>query len=66
MLCLSRKVGESIVIPSLGITITVLKIESRGDGQTVIGVDAPPDIAVHRWEIAERIRRQAQEVADEH
>ena len=61
MLCLSRKAGESIVIPSLGITITVLKIESRGDGQAVTGIDAPPDIAVHRWEIAERIRREAVE-----
>ena len=61
MLCLSRKVGESIVIPSLGITITVLKIESRGDGQAVIGVNAPPDIAVHRWEIHERLKREAVE-----
>ena len=61
MLMLRRKVGESIVLPGLGITIAVMAIESRGDGQVMIGIDAPPDVVVHRWEIAERIRREAVE-----
>ena len=62
MLVLSRKAGESIVLPDLGITITVLSIESKhGEWQARLGVDAPPDIAVHRWEIHERIKREEAE-----
>lgn len=47
MLVLSRKPGSSIVINS-NIYITVLEVQ----GQRVrLGIDAPPDMSVHRHEI---------------
>jgi carbon storage regulator len=55
MLVLSRRDGESIVIPECGIVIRVL--ESRS-GRVRIGISAPPDLAVHREEIWDRIRRE--------
>lgn len=54
MLILSRKAGESIKIGS-EITVTILGINGN---QVRIGIDAPKDIAVHREEIAERIKRE--------
>lgn len=54
MLVLSRKTNESIVI-SGGIAITIVDI--RG-GKVWLGVEAPQEIAVHRQEIHETVRRQ--------
>ncbi len=48
MLVLTRRIGEKIIIND-DITITIL---SGGDKRNVrIGVDAPPEITVHREEI---------------
>jgi carbon storage regulator CsrA len=45
MLVLTRKAGEQIVIPQLGVVVTV--VEARG--QCVrLGIAAPPDVAVKR------------------
>ncbi len=52
MLVLSRKVGESIVLPDCHVTITVLA--SHGN-RIRLGVTAPHDIAVHRKEVWTRI-----------
>ena len=59
MLVLKRRIDESICI---GNTIEV-KILGR-DGATIkLGISAPPDIPVHRKEIAELIQRQAEKGA---
>lgn len=53
MLVLSRKVGERILIGDK-ITITVVKI---GHGGVRVGVEAPPEMAVVREELAEELER---------
>ena len=54
MLILTRRVGESVVIGG-DVTVTVLGVKGN---QTRLGVNAPRDIAVHREEIYERIKRE--------
>ena len=54
MLVLSRKPKESIVIAD---SIKVTIVEVRG-GRVKIGVEAPPDVIVHRHEVAERSERR--------
>jgi carbon storage regulator CsrA len=50
MLVLSRRSGQQIVIPSLGVTIHLTRIQ----GQTArIGIDAPDDVDVLRAELLE-------------
>ena len=56
MLILTRKVGETIVIND-NIRVTVLQVKGN---QIRIGVEAPADVAVHRSEIHERIKAEAQ------
>lgn len=53
MLVVSRKMGERILIGDK-IAITVVKVSS---GAVRIGVEAPPELAVMREELAEEIRR---------
>jgi carbon storage regulator len=53
MLILTRRVGEKLSIGD-SVTVTVLSIQGN---QVRIGIDAPKDVAVHREEVAERIRR---------
>lgn len=52
MLILTRKLGENIRI---GAKIRVIVLDING-GQVKLGIDAPPNVAVHREEIFERIR----------
>ena len=59
MLVLTRKKDESIIIGD-EIAVTVLGIE--GD-QVRLGITAPRDIAVHRREIYELIRKENVEAA---
>lgn len=48
MLVLSRRPGEKIVFPKLGISIEVLKLSGT---VARIGITAPVDVEVHRKEI---------------
>jgi len=54
MLILTRRVGETVMIGS-DVTVTVLGVKGN---QVRIGVNAPRDVAVHREEIFERIKRE--------
>ena len=51
MLVVSRKVGQRIQIGDK-ITVTVVKV---GSGGVRIGVEAPPEMAIIREELAERL-----------
>ena len=53
MLVLSRKSGQTIVLPELNIELTVLDL--RGD-RVRIGISAPPDVRIHREEVWRRIQ----------
>jgi carbon storage regulator len=57
MLILTRRVGETVMIGD-DVTVTVLGVKGN---QVRIGVNAPRDVAVHREEIFERIKREEQE-----
>ena len=54
MLILTRRVGETLMIGD-DVTVTVLGVKGN---QVRIGVNAPKDVAVHREEIYERIRKE--------
>jgi len=54
MLILTRRVGETLMIGD-EVTVTVLGVKGN---QVRIGVNAPRDVAVHREEIYERIKRE--------
>lgn len=54
MLILTRRVGETLMIGN-EVTVTVLGVKGN---QVRIGVNAPKDVAVHREEIFERIKRE--------
>ncbi len=62
MLVLSRKVGEKILVPQCQLTVTVLDIASS---RVRLGVSAPPQVAVHREEVQNRIATQASLVLEE-
>ena len=55
MLVLSRKRGEKIVFPDLGVELMVVDI--RGD-RVRLGITAPLDIAVYREEVLARLDQQ--------
>jgi carbon storage regulator len=61
VLVLSRKVGERILIGDR-ITVTVVKI---GHGGVRIGVEAPPEMAVVREELAVELERVEKALAAE-
>ena len=52
MLVLSRRRNEKIVI---GDEITITVLEVRGD-QIQLGIQAPRNIPVHRWEVFQAIQ----------
>ena len=59
MLVLTRKLGENIRIGDV-IKITVLEVRS---GQVKLGIDAPPEVKVHREEIYARIQAEHRRAA---
>jgi carbon storage regulator len=56
MLILTRRVGETVMIGH-DVTVTVLGVKGN---QVRIGINAPKNVAVHREEIYERIKREQQ------
>jgi len=57
MLVLSRKEGEKIVFPTIGVTLEVLRMK----GNTArLGIDAPKNVPVVRDELKDRIQELAQ------
>jgi carbon storage regulator len=60
MLVLSRKKNESIVIRD---DIVVTVVEIRGD-KVRLGIDAPKEVAVHRQEVHEAIKKAEQEKSE--
>lgn len=58
MLILTRRVGEKLVIGE-NVIVTVLGVKGN---QIRIGIDAPPEIQVHREEIFQRIMREREEL----
>lgn len=61
MLILSRKIGETIVIDGR-IRVKIMRVE--GDG-VKIGIEAPPEISVHRQEIYDEIQKNNREALTE-
>ncbi len=60
MLILTRRVGETLMIGD-DVTVTVLGVKGN---QVRIGVNAPRDVAVHREEIYERIKREKTQASE--
>ena len=54
MLILTRRTGETVMIGN-EVTLTVLGVKGN---QVRIGINAPKNIAVHREEIYERVKRE--------
>jgi carbon storage regulator len=59
MLVLTRKLGENIRIGD-AVKITVLEVRS---GQVKLGIEAPPEVKVHREEIYARIQQEKKDAA---
>lgn len=56
MLILTRRIGEALMIGD-EVTVTVLGVKGN---QVRIGVTAPKDVAVHRQEVYEKIRKESE------
>jgi len=61
MLVLTRKKNESIII---GDSISIMVIEIRG-GKVRLGIDAPREVPVHRQEVYEAIKKEAEKKTDD-
>jgi carbon storage regulator len=49
MLVLSRRLGEKIVVPQCGLSVTVIGIQGN---RVRLGISAPPEVAVYREELS--------------
>jgi carbon storage regulator len=49
MLVLSRKVGERIVVPHCGLSVTVVAIKGKA---VRLAFSAPPEVGIYREEIS--------------
>lgn len=60
MLALTRKKGESIIIGD-NVEVTVLSVSGE---QVKLGIEAPKEIPVHRYEIYEQIQKENKEASN--
>jgi len=58
MLILTRRIGEVLMIGD-DTTVTVLGVKGN---QVRLGIDAPKDVAVHREEIYNKIKKEREEL----
>lgn len=61
MLVLTRHIGESLIINN---TVTV-KILGIKDNQIRLGIDAPPNIPIHREEIFKKLQAEGKTMIEE-
>lgn len=61
MLVLSRKVGEQICMPEMGIVVTVVAIHRR---RVQLGITAPANVSVARQEVGRRDSKSSTELVD--
>ncbi|MBN2473917.1 MAG: carbon storage regulator [Pirellulales bacterium] len=61
MLVLTRKANERIVLPDLGISITILSVHGK---RARIGIEAPLSAAIQRGEVRDRLLRLAEQLED--
>ena len=54
MLILTRRIGEALVIGDRDTTVQILSIKGN---QVRLGFSAPKDVAVHRKEVYERMKK---------
>ncbi|MEM6689596.1 MAG: carbon storage regulator [Planctomycetota bacterium] len=57
---LSRKKGESVVLPDLGVEITIQKLSGS---RAVVAIQAPANIEVHRGEVVQKRVSQPDDAA---
>lgn len=60
MLILTRKVGQSITIGDGSIVVSVVEIKGR---QVRLGIQAPPEMPVHRQEVFLKIQESNRQAA---
>jgi carbon storage regulator CsrA len=56
VLVLTRRPHEKIVLPGLGVTITLVAVKG---GSVRLGIEAPPDVQVMREELLDQSRAAA-------
>jgi carbon storage regulator len=59
MLVLSRKIGEKIVVPACGLTITVVSLKGN---RVRLGIAAPENVRVDREEVWKRLMEEEEEL----
>ena len=57
MLVLSRKLGERVLVPQCGLSITVVAVEGN---MIRLGFTAPSEVGVYREEVWQRIRAESE------
>ena len=60
MLVLSRRLGESIVLPDCQATVTVVGVHGN---RVRLGITAPHDVCVHRSEVWARVSLERSEAS---
>ena len=60
MLVLSRRVGEEVLVPECGVTVTVLAVQGN---KIRLGIRAPAEVEILRGELRDRQVQEARREA---